>query len=78
MTSSLITDLPKGIVPSGRRNGASRLIGEIVVDLGLATREDVELAVQQGTRRAGHPDRLRSPHHGETLSAEPLRDALGR
>ena len=47
MTSSLITDLPKGIVPSGRRNGASRLIGEIVVDLGLATREDVELAVQQ-------------------------------
>jgi type IV pilus assembly protein PilB len=47
MSSSLITDLPKGIVPSGRRNGASRLIGEIVVDLGLATREDVEAAVQQ-------------------------------
>jgi type IV pilus assembly protein PilB len=47
MSSSLITDLPKGIVPSGRRNGAARLIGEIVVDLGLATREDVELAVQQ-------------------------------
>jgi type IV pilus assembly protein PilB len=47
MSSSLITDLPKGIVPSGRRNGASRLIGEIVVDLGLASREDVEGAVQQ-------------------------------
>ena len=47
MSSSLITDLPKGIVPSGRRNGASRLIGEIVVDLGLASREDVEAAVQQ-------------------------------
>ncbi len=46
MTSSLITDLPKGIVPSGRRNGASRLIGEIVVDLGLASRESVEAAVQ--------------------------------
>ncbi len=49
MTSSLITDtdLPKGIVPSGRRVGRSRLIGEIVVDLGLASREDVEASVQQ-------------------------------
>ena len=46
MSSSLITDLPKGIVPSGRRAGASRLIGEIVVDLGLASRENVEAAVQ--------------------------------
>ena len=51
MTSSLITDLPKGIVPSGRRAGASRLIGEIVVDLGLASREDVEAAVAAGARR---------------------------
>ncbi len=47
MTSSLITDLPKGIVPSGRPTGRSRLIGEIVVDLGLASRDDVEAAVQQ-------------------------------
>jgi type IV pilus assembly protein PilB len=52
MSSSLITDLPKGIVPAARRAGVSRLIGEIVVDLGLASREDVDAAVQEA-RAAG-------------------------
>jgi type IV pilus assembly protein PilB len=47
-TSAVEADYPRGLIPPSRRGRSSRLIGDVIVDLGFARREAVETAVASG------------------------------
>src|SRR4051794_34717415 len=47
-----------GVTPPSRRGGSGRRLDDVIIDLGMVTREDMDLAISEAERSGSSPERV--------------------